>query len=64
MTFALLTDTWQWTQHNPDLDSGPSYLEDSTSSMYLDYKLRIEKAVSKILRSVQDIKNVSKNYKT
>ena len=43
MTIALLTEPWEWTLNqakNPE-----SYLLDSNSSFYLDYKVRIEKAI-------------------
>ena len=44
MTIALLTEPWEWTI-NPK--NQKSYLLDSKSSFYLDYKIRIEKAIDK-----------------
>ena len=42
MTIALLTEPWEWTL-NPKTKK--SYLLDSKTSFYLDYKIRIEKAI-------------------
>ena len=42
MTIALLTEPWEWTL-NPKTKK--SYLLDSKTSFYLDYKIRIEKAL-------------------
>ncbi len=44
-TIALKTEPWQWTS-DYSTPSNVSYLQTSTTDMYIDYKMRIEKAVS------------------
>ena len=43
MTIALLTEPWEWTMNQAK--NPKSYLLDSNSSLYLDYKVKIEKAI-------------------
>ena len=53
MTIALLTEPWEWTLNS---STQTSYLLDSTTSFYMDYKIKIEKAIDRVFYDNVDLK--------